>query len=263
MIPFLYIYITIKHLPIAYIYFFISMFYITKFILFLDTWLFIMFLLPACCMDHHTHTHTHTASLDLEPPSSDWGGFPGGSASKESACNVGDLGSIPGLGRSAGEGKGYPLQYSWLENPHGHRSLVGCSPWGRKESDMTEWLSTAQPLIGRVLAGAWASAFSIVSNTSPQGCWRCSSGDHSLSSTALQATISIIKVSTENTNMNMACWVERHFKRLSRLIITLNYYSRHDSVYSSAVFNKHRWLKPQVLILMGIKVDCSILLILD
>ena len=40
-------------------------------------------------------------------------GFPGGSAGKESACNVGDLGLIPGLGRSPGEGKGYPLQYSW------------------------------------------------------------------------------------------------------------------------------------------------------
>ena len=43
-------------------------------------------------------------------------GFPGGLDSKESACNVGDLGSIPGLGRSLGEGKGYPLQYSDLEN---------------------------------------------------------------------------------------------------------------------------------------------------
>ena len=43
-------------------------------------------------------------------------GFPGGSAGKESACNVGDLGSIPGLGRYPGEGKGYPLQYSGLEN---------------------------------------------------------------------------------------------------------------------------------------------------
>ena len=43
-------------------------------------------------------------------------GFPGGSAGKESACNVGDVGSIPGLGRSLGEGKGYPLQYSALEN---------------------------------------------------------------------------------------------------------------------------------------------------
>ena len=43
-------------------------------------------------------------------------GFPCGSADKESACNVGDLGSIPGLGISAGEGNSYPLQYSGLEN---------------------------------------------------------------------------------------------------------------------------------------------------
>ena len=43
-------------------------------------------------------------------------GFPCGSAGKESACNVGDLGSIPELGRSPGEGKGYPLHYSGLEN---------------------------------------------------------------------------------------------------------------------------------------------------
>ena len=42
--------------------------------------------------------------------------FAGGSAGKESACNVGDLGSIPELGRSPGEGNGYPLQYSDLEN---------------------------------------------------------------------------------------------------------------------------------------------------
>ena len=44
-------------------------------------------------------------------------GFPCGSAGEESACSVGDLGSISGLGRSPGEGKGYPLQYSCLENP--------------------------------------------------------------------------------------------------------------------------------------------------
>ena len=43
-------------------------------------------------------------------------GFPGGSDGKESACNAEDLGSISGLGRSPGEGKGYPLQYSGLEN---------------------------------------------------------------------------------------------------------------------------------------------------
>ena len=45
-----------------------------------------------------------------------WLGFPCGSLGKESACNAGDLGSIPGLGRFLGEGKGYPLQYSGLEN---------------------------------------------------------------------------------------------------------------------------------------------------
>ena len=43
-------------------------------------------------------------------------GFPCGSAGKESTYNAADLGSIPGLGRSPGEGKGYPLQYSGLEN---------------------------------------------------------------------------------------------------------------------------------------------------
>ena len=46
-------------------------------------------------------------------------GFPYGSAGKESACNAGDLGLIPGLERSLGEGNGYPPQYSGLENVHG------------------------------------------------------------------------------------------------------------------------------------------------
>ena len=71
-------------------------------------------------------------------------GFPGGSDSKESACNVDDLGSIQGLGRSPEGGHGNPLQYSCLKNPHGQRSLVGYSPWGCKELDTTEQLSTAQ-----------------------------------------------------------------------------------------------------------------------
>ena len=53
--------------------------------------------------------------------------FPGGSDGKESACNVGDLGSIPGLGKIPREGKGYPLQYSGLEN-----SMDCYSPWGSK-----------------------------------------------------------------------------------------------------------------------------------
>ena len=64
-------------------------------------------------------------------------GFPCGSADKESACNVRDLGSIPGLGRSPGEGIGYPLQCSGLENP------MDCmySPWGPKDLDTTEQIS--------------------------------------------------------------------------------------------------------------------------
>ena len=54
------------------------------------------------------------------------------------ARDTGDTGSIPGSGRSPGEGNGNPLQYSCLESPHGQRSLVGYSPWGHRESDMTE-----------------------------------------------------------------------------------------------------------------------------
>ena len=64
--------------------------------------------------------------------------FPDGSDSKESVCNVGHLGLIPGLRRSPGEGHGNPLQYYCLENPHGCRSLEGYCPWGREQSVMTE-----------------------------------------------------------------------------------------------------------------------------
>ena len=62
-------------------------------------------------------------------------GFFGGSG----ACNTGDLDSVPGSGRSPGEGNGYPLQYSFLPGEfHGQRNLAGYNPWGHKESDMTE-----------------------------------------------------------------------------------------------------------------------------
>ena len=57
---------------------------------------------------------------------------------KNLLASAGDTGSIPGLGRSPGGGHGNPLQYSCLENPHEQRSLAGHSPWGHKESDMTE-----------------------------------------------------------------------------------------------------------------------------
>ena len=62
-------------------------------------------------------------------------GFPSGSDGKESTCNAGDLALIPGLGRCPGKVKGYPLQYSGLENS------MDYIPWGHKESDMTEKLS--------------------------------------------------------------------------------------------------------------------------
>ena len=57
-----------------------------------------------------------------------------------SAWNAGDLDSIPGSGRSPGEGNGNSLQYSCPGESHGGKSLVGYSPWGCKESDMTEQL---------------------------------------------------------------------------------------------------------------------------
>ena len=60
---------------------------------------------------------------------------------KRLSINVGDLGSVPGLGRSPGGEHGNPLRYLCLENPHGQRGLVCCSSWGRKESDMTERLN--------------------------------------------------------------------------------------------------------------------------
>ena len=57
---------------------------------------------------------------------------------------MGDLGLIPGLGRSLGGGHDKALKYSCLENPYGHRSLAAYSPWGRTEWDTTEQLNTAQ-----------------------------------------------------------------------------------------------------------------------
>ena len=61
-------------------------------------------------------------------------GFPGGSEVKASACNVGDLGSIPGLGRSPGEGNGNPLQYSCLKNP-----MDGGAWWGTVHRVAKSW----------------------------------------------------------------------------------------------------------------------------
>ena len=89
-------------------------------------------------------------------------GFPGGSDGKEFACDVGDLGSIPGLGRSLGGGRSNPLQYSCLENSHGQRSLAAYSLWCCKDLDMTEQLRTAQDtwVISGLLKLNWIQAIS-------------------------------------------------------------------------------------------------------
>ena len=88
------------------------------------------------------------AALGFPEQSTSWNwtcsrwGFPGGSDGKESARNVGDLGSIPRLGRSPpGEGNGNPLHYSCLENSMDRGAWRGYSPWSSKESDTSERLS--------------------------------------------------------------------------------------------------------------------------
>ena len=80
-----------------------------------------------------TYFHTHTRRRK---------GFPVDSDGKESACNAGDLSKIPGLGRSPWGRYGHSLYYSCLEHPHEQRSLAGYGPWGLKELDTTERLST-------------------------------------------------------------------------------------------------------------------------
>ena len=81
-------------------------------------------------------------------------GFSGNWAYKESACNTENPGSIPGLGRPPG---GNPLQCFCLEHPHCQRSVVGYSPCGCKESDVTEWLNTHRLLQdrGRQMPQLW------------------------------------------------------------------------------------------------------------
>ena len=71
----------------------------------------------------------------------DMNGLPWWLESKESACNAGDMGSIPESGRSPGEGNGYPLQYSCLENSMNGGAWGTIVLWGHKESDTTEQLT--------------------------------------------------------------------------------------------------------------------------
>ena len=73
--------------------------------------------------------------IGIRPPESIMRDFPGGSVVKNPPANAGDAGSIPGLGRSPGEGKGYPLHYSGQKNSMDYR------PWGHKDLDTTDQFS--------------------------------------------------------------------------------------------------------------------------
>ena len=89
----------------------------------------------------HTHTTTRKLTKILIEVVSDGWGFPGGSDGKEPTCNVGEPCSIPGLGRSPGEGNGYPFQYSCLENPMDRGAWRATVYRSSKELDMTEGLT--------------------------------------------------------------------------------------------------------------------------
>ena len=98
------------------------------------------------CIHIHTHIHIYV-----------YLGFPGGSDSKESACNAGDLGSIPGSGRFPGKRNGYPCQYSWgfPGGSDGKRTYLQCrrpgfDPWVRKMPWRRDWLTTPIFLPGEV-----------------------------------------------------------------------------------------------------------------
>ena len=83
-------------------------------------------------MTEHTHAWWRHREKSVFEVLSGSEGFPGGSEAKASACIVGDLGSIPGSGRSPGGGNGNTLQYSCLENPMDGGTWWATSPWGRK-----------------------------------------------------------------------------------------------------------------------------------
>ena len=93
-----------------------------------------------CCLCHTRHLMILICIALMAEDLHILKGFPGGLDSQESAFNERSPGLIPGLGRSPGGGNGNPFQYSCMEKSHGQRSLLGCNPWGHKESDTTERL---------------------------------------------------------------------------------------------------------------------------
>ena len=98
------------------------------------------------CISTHTHTHIHIYTYTTRKipwrrdrlPTPIFLDFPGGLDGKESACSAGDLGSIPKLGRSPGEGNDNPRQYSSLENPMDRVAWWATVHGGHKDLDTTE-----------------------------------------------------------------------------------------------------------------------------
>ena len=86
-------------------------------------------------------------------------GLPGGSTSKESACNVGDLGSIPGLGRSLGEGICYPLQYSGLENSMDYTVHEVAKSWIQLSDFHYKWYHMVFIFLSDLLYSVWQSLY--------------------------------------------------------------------------------------------------------
>ena len=86
---------------------------------------------------------------------------------KESACNAGGAGSISGSGRSPGRGHGNPLRCSCLEKFHGQRSLVGSSPWGHGELDVTKGLEHTLPFNDVTVSPHWIHTPTIGNLVSP------------------------------------------------------------------------------------------------
>ena len=104
-----------------------------------------------CCLWCRTESDTTEATTQQQQQYL-FGGFPVGSNGKESTHSAEDMSSIPGSGRSPGEGNGNSLQYSSLKNPMGRAAWQATySLWGHKESDTTEQLSTHEYLLRNLL----------------------------------------------------------------------------------------------------------------
>ena len=130
--------------------------------------------------------------------------FACGSDGRVSAYNAGDLSSIPGLGRSPGEENGNRLQSSCLEKSHGRRSLVGYSPWGRKESDTTEWLHFLSLSLSNT-----SSMFDFKPRTliwedvSLVGSWACAQASSSIP--LIQATLLSPESTAKHVSLRLGC----------------------------------------------------------